>query len=61
MTYKYSLKQLRKKFKGMYEEEFNDPNEAFMDFMLELIPKGKLKEIIKKGNRYYYSMLKNYK
>lgn len=27
-----TLKQLRKKFKKMYLDEFEDPNESFMDF-----------------------------
>ena len=43
-----TLKQLRKKFKKMYLDEFEDPNES-------------LKEIIDKGNKYYYSLFYKYK
>jgi len=56
-----TLKQLRKKFKKMYFDEFEDPNESFMDFLLDLIPREVLKEIIDKGNKYYYSLFYKYK
>lgn len=56
-----TLKQLRKKFKKMYLDEFEDPNESFMDFLLDLIPSEVLKEIIDKENKYYYSLFYKYK
>lgn len=56
-----TLKQLRKKFKKMYLDEFEVPNESFMDFLLDLIPSEVLKEIIDKGNKYYYSLFYKYK
>ena len=37
---------MRDKFKKMYLEEFDDPNESFMDFLLDLIPKEILIEVI---------------
>lgn len=45
----------------MYLDEFEDPNESFMDFLLDLIPSEVLKEIIDKGNKYYYSLFYKYK
>lgn len=56
-----TVRQLRNKFKKMYLEEFDDPNESFMDFLLDLIPSEVLKEIIDKGNKYYYSLFYKYK
>ena len=56
-----TLKQLRKKFKKMYFDEFEDPNESFMDFLLDLIPKEVLMEIIDKGENYYSSLFYKYK
>lgn len=53
--------QLRNKFKKMYLEEFKDPNESFMDFMLDLISEKTLIEIINKGKNYYYSLFQKYK
>lgn len=53
--------ELQTKFKKVYFDEFNDPNESFMDFLLDLISKEKLDEVIKKGNKYFYSLLKKYK
>ncbi len=49
-----TLKQLQEKFKNMYFEEFDDPNEVFMDFMLDLIPKKILIKVLKRGNKYFY-------
>ena len=43
-----TVRQLRNKFKKIYLEEFDDPNESFMDFLLDLIPKEVLMEIIDK-------------
>ena len=55
------VRQLRNKFKKMYLEEFDDPNESFMDFLLDLIPKEVLMEIIDKGENYYSSLFYKYK
>lgn len=41
-----SVKDLREEFKKMYFDEFDDPNESFMDFLLDLIPKEILKELL---------------
>ena len=56
-----TVRQLRNKFKKMYLEEFDDPNESFMDFLLDLIPKEVLMEIIDKGENYYSSLFYKYK
>lgn len=56
-----TVRQLRNKFKKMYLEEFDDPNESFMDFLLDLIPKEVLMEIIDKGENYYSSLFNKYK
>lgn len=52
---------MRDKFKKMYLEEFDDPNESFMDFLLDLIPKEILIEVIEKGEDYYSSLFYKYK
>lgn len=52
--------KIRKYFKKMYKEEFDDPNEAFQEFLLSLIPQKKLIQIVKKGSKYYYKILKRY-
>ena len=39
MTKELTTRQLKNKFRKLFIEEFEDPNEAFMDFMLDLIPK----------------------
>ena len=56
-----TVRQLRNRFKKMYFDEFDDPNESFMDFLLDLISKEKLMEIIDKGKDYYYSLFYKYK
>ena len=56
-----TVRQLRNKFKKMYLEEFDDPNESFMDFLLDLIPKEILIEVIEKGEDYYSSLFYKYK
>lgn len=56
-----TVRQLRNKFKKMYLEEFADPNESFMDFLLDLIPKEVLMEIIDKVENYYSSLFYKYK
>ena len=56
-----TVRQLRNRFKKMYFDEFDDPNESFMDFLLDLISKEKLMEIIDKGENYYSSLFYKYK
>ncbi len=59
---KYSSnQQLKSKFKEIYREEFDDPNESFMDFLLELIPKEVVLKTLKKGKKIYYSNFFKYK
>lgn len=58
---KLTVGELRDKFKKMYLEEFDDPNESFMDFLLDLIPKEILIEVIEKGKDYYSSLFYKYK
>ena len=58
---KLTVGELRNKFKKMYLEEFADPNESFMDFLLDLIPKEILIEVIEKGEDYYSSLFYKYK
>ena len=61
MKQQLTSEHLRKQFKRMYMSEFNDPNESFMDYMLDLIDLGKIKRILKKGKRTYYSNFEKYK
>lgn len=56
-----TIKNLKKQFKKMYLDEFDDPNESFMDFLLDLISLEKLKEVINKGENYYSSLFYKYK
>lgn len=56
-----TVRQLRNRFKKIYFDEFDDPNESFMDFLLDLIPKEVLIEIIDKGENYYSSLFYKYK
>jgi RAB protein geranylgeranyltransferase component A len=56
-----TVRQLKNKFKKIYFEEFDDPNESFMDFLLDLIPKEILIDVIEKGDKYYYSLFHKYK
>lgn len=56
-----TVRQLRNRFKKIYFDEFDDPNESFMDFLLDLISKEKLVEIIDKGKDYYSSLFYKYK
>ena len=58
---KLTVGELRNKFKKMYLEEFDDPNESFMDFLLDLIPKEILREVIEKGEDYNSSLFYKYK
>ncbi len=61
MTRILSETALKNKFKRIYKEEFEDPNESFMDFLLDLIPKEKIIEILDKGKNYYSSIFYKYK
>lgn len=54
-------KQIRKKFKDIYKDEFEDSNESFMDFLLDLIPINVLAKIVDKGEKYYSSLFYKYK
>lgn len=56
-----TVRQLRNRFKKIYFDEFDDPNESFMDFLLDLIPKEVLMDIIDKGENYYSSLFYKYK
>lgn len=56
-----SAKKLREKFKEIYYDEFDDPNESFMDFLLDLIPKKILMEVLSKREKYYLSVFEKYK
>lgn len=56
-----TVRQLRNRFKKMYFDEFDDPNESFMDFLLDLISKEKLIEVLDKGKDYYSSLFYKYK
>ena len=48
-------------FKKMYIEEFEDSNESFMDFMLDLIPRRELMNVLKKGKKHYYIISSKYR
>ena len=61
MTKVVSDKVIRNKFKKTYKEEFEDANESFMDFLLDLIPIEIIKEILLKGNDSYYKVFNKYK
>lgn len=56
-----TVRQLKNQFKKIYFDEFDDPNESFMDFLLDLISKEKLMEVIDKGKNYYSSLFYKYK
>lgn len=47
-------------FKKMFREEFEDPNESFLCFLLSLIPRETLEEIIKNGSQVFYNNIKKY-
>lgn len=54
------LNNLQNEFKRLFKDEFDDPNECFLDFMLDLISKDTLFKIIKKENYYHHKMIKDY-
>ncbi len=56
----YLDKNKNLKFIKVFEEEFEDPNEAFQEFLLSLIPKNILVKIILKGNNYFYDNIDRY-
>lgn len=56
-----TTRQLKNRFKKIYFEEFDDPNESFMDFLLDLIPKENLMKVITRGKNYYSSLFYKYK
>lgn len=56
-----TVSDLKNIFKEIYLDEFEDPNESFMDFLLDLIPKEVLKKVISKGENYYSSLFYKYK
>lgn len=56
-----TTKKLKSEFKQIYFDEFNDPNESFMDFLLDLIPREKLLDVLEKGEKYYFSLFPKYK
>lgn len=54
-------KELKKKFIETFIDEFDDPNESFMDYMLDLIPKNILLKVLEVGNKHFYSRFSKYK
>lgn len=54
------LISLQRNFKRVFREEFDDPNECFLDFMLDLISKETLFNVIKNEEKYKEYMLDNY-
>ncbi len=52
---------IKKKFREMYIEEFKDPNEAFQDFLLDLIPYQVLRNVLSNRKRSFYYKLDIYK
>lgn len=54
-------KELKKKFIETFIDEFDDPNESFMDYMLDLIPKNILLKVLEVGNKHFYSQFSKYK
>ena len=60
MITKDDLKNIKIRFRKYYEEEFNDPNESFLDFLFELVSEEKLLKVISREQNYFYSHLKKY-
>lgn len=54
------LISLQRNFKRVFKDEFDDPNECFLDFMLDLIPKEKLFNAIKNEEELKENMIRNY-
>ena len=55
-----ALNNLQNEFKRLFKDEFDDPNECFLDFMLDLIPKDILVKVIKKQDYYKSIVYKEY-
>lgn len=55
-----TLIHLKNEFKRLFNDEFDDPNECFLDFMLDLIPKDILVKVIKKQDYYKSIVYKEY-
>lgn len=47
-------------FKKMFREEFEDPNESFLYFLLSLIPEKTLEDVIKNGSQVFYNNIRKY-
>ena len=60
MIIKDDLKNIKIRFRKYYEEEFNDPNESFLDFLFELVSEEKLLKVMSREQNYFYSHLKKY-
>ena len=60
MIIKDDLKNIKIRFRKYYEEEFNDPNESFLDFLFELVSEEKLLKVMSREKNYFYSHLKKY-
>ena len=54
-------RELREEFKELFNDEFSDPNESFMDFLLDLLSRDVLEVSLKRGKRFYYSRMNKYK
>lgn len=48
------------KFKKLFSEELDDPNESFLFFLLSLIPKEILEEVVNKGSEVFYDNIEKY-
>ena len=60
MITKDDLKNIKIRFRKYYEEEFNDPNESFLNFLFELVSEEKLLKVMSREQNYFYSHLKKY-
>ena len=54
------VEDAKKEFKKLFKEEFEDPNEAFQEFLLSLISKKKLAKLLSKGKKSYYQNLRKF-
>ena len=52
MIIKDDLKNIKIRFRKYYEEEFNDPNESFLDFLFELVSEEKLLMVMSREKNY---------
>jgi len=50
----------KEKFVELFKDEFDDPNEIFLYFLLSLIPDNILNDILILGSDYYYKNLESY-